>query len=67
MQFSQKSIKGFFDSSEKTFVIPVYQRAYSWDEKERKIFFEDLKEQQTGGNTYCYGNILLESIKKDTE
>jgi uncharacterized protein with ParB-like and HNH nuclease domain len=67
MQFSQKSIKGLFDSSEKQFVIPVYQRAYSWDDKERKIFLEDLKEQQTGGNSYCYGNILLESIKKDTE
>ena len=67
MQFSQKSVKGFFDSSEKTFIIPVYQRAYSWDENERKVFFEDLKEQQAGGNIYCYGNILLERIKKDTE
>lgn len=67
MQFSQKSVKGLFDSSEKTFIIPVYQRAYSWDERERKIFLEDLKEQQAGGNTYCYGNLLLERIKKDTE
>ena len=67
MQFSQKSVKGFFDSSEKTFIIPVYQRAYSWDDKEIRVFYEDLKEQQVGGNTYCYGNILLEKIKKDTE
>ncbi|HEY5589556.1 MAG TPA: DUF262 domain-containing HNH endonuclease family protein [Paludibacter sp.] len=67
MQFSQKSIKGLFDSSEKTMTIPVYQRAYSWEEKEIKVFFEDLKEQQAGGNVYCYGNLLLETIKKDSE
>lgn len=67
MQFSQKSIKGLFDSSEKTMIIPVYQRAYSWDEKERKTFLEDLKEQQLGGNIYCYGNLLLEIIQKDAE
>ena len=67
MQFSQKSIKGLFDSSEKTMVIPVYQRAYSWEEKETKVFLEDLKEQQAGGNVYCYGNLLLETIKKDAE
>jgi len=67
MQFSQKSVKGLFDSSEKRFIIPVYQRAYSWDEKEQKIFLEDLMEQQAGGNTYRYGNLLLERIKKDTE
>src|SRR5659263_240437 len=67
MQFSQKSIKGLFDSSEKTMIIPVYQRAYSWDEKERKIFLEDLIEQQAGGNVYCYGNLLLETIQKDAE
>lgn len=64
MQFSQKSIKGLFDSSEKTMIIPVYQRAYSWDEKERKVFLEDLKEQQVGGNVYCYGNLLIETIQK---
>jgi hypothetical protein len=67
MQFSQKSVKGLFDSSEKSFIIPVYQRAYSWDDKEIKTFLDDLKEQQVGGNTYCYGNVLVETIKKDTE
>lgn len=67
MQFSQKSIKGLFDSSEKTMIIPVYQRAYSWDEKERKIFLEDLIGQQVGGNVYSYGNLLLETIQKDVE
>lgn len=67
MQFSQKSIKGLFDSSEKTMIIPVYQRAYSWEEKEIKVFLEDLKEQQIGGNVYCYGNLLLETIQKDVE
>lgn len=67
MQFSQKSIKGLFDSSEKTMIIPVYQRAFSWDEKEWKTFLEDLKEQEAGGNVYSYGNLLLEIILKDAE
>ena len=62
MQFSQKSIKGLFDSSEKTMIIPVYQRAYSWEEKEIKIFLEDLREQQVGGNVYSYGNLLLKTL-----
>lgn len=65
MKFTQKSIKGLFDSSEKSYEIPVYQRAYSWDDRERKVFLEDLIEQRAGGNTYCYGNILLETIKQD--
>jgi len=64
MQFAQKSIRGLFDSSEKTMVIPVYQRAYSWEIKQIKVFLEDLQ-QQIGGNVYSYGNLLLETIKKD--
>jgi uncharacterized protein with ParB-like and HNH nuclease domain len=38
MQFSQKSIKGLFDSSEKTMIIPVYRRIYYWDKKGMEIF-----------------------------
>lgn len=65
MKFAQKSVKGLFDGSEKSYKIPVYQRAYSWDDKERKVFLEDLREQKIGGNTYCYGNIILETVKQD--
>lgn len=67
MQFRQTTILGLFDSSQKHFIIPVYQRAYSWDKEQWNIFLSDLKEQIVGNNNYFYGNILLETIKKDVE
>jgi hypothetical protein len=67
MQFKQTTILGLFDSSQKHFIIPVYQRAYSWDYKNLSIFLSDLKEQIQGENGYFYGNILLETVKKDVE
>ena len=33
MQFIPNTVIGFFDSSQKSYEIPVYQRAYSWDKK----------------------------------
>ena len=64
MQFTQNTILEFFDSSQKQFIIPVYQRAYSWEKKEWSTFLSDLKEQIEGDNNYFFGNILLETIKK---
>ena len=65
MEFKQTTILGFFDSSQKNYEIPVYQRAYSWDKKNWDMFLEDIVEQLNGDNNYFYGNILLETIKKD--
>jgi len=65
MDFYRKSILGLFDSSQKSFLIPVYQRAYSWEKEEWNVFLNDLLEQIEGDNNYFYGNILLETIKKD--
>lgn len=65
MQFTQSTILGFFDSSQRSYDIPVYQRAYSWDKKNWITFLEDLFEQLEGDNNYFYGNILLETIKKN--
>ena len=65
MQFTQTTILGFFDSSQKSYEIPVYQRAYSWDKKNWEIFIEDILEQLNGDNNYFYGNILLETIHKN--
>lgn len=67
MQFKQTTILGFFDSSQKHFVIPVYQRAYSWGKEQWSVFLNDLIEQTLGDNNYFYGNILLETIKKDIQ
>ena len=65
MQFIPNTILGFFDSSQKTYEIPVYQRAYSWEKKNWKTFLDDLHEQIEGNNNYFFGNLLLEVISKN--
>ena len=65
MDFYRKTTLGLFDSSQKSFSIPVYQRAYSWEKEHWSTFLNDLLEQIEGNNNYFYGNILLETIKKD--
>ncbi|PPD55094.1 MAG: hypothetical protein CTY12_01940 [Methylotenera sp.] len=67
MQFRPTTVLGLFDSSQKHFVIPVYQRAYSWDKEQWNIFINDLKEQIKGNNSYFYGNLLLEIVKKEIQ
>ena len=67
MEFTRKTILGLFDSSQKQYVIPVYQRAYSWDREQWKALFDDLKEQIQGSNNYFFGNLLLETISKDKD
>lgn len=65
MDFYRKTTLGLFDSSQKSFEIPVYQRAYSWEKDQWQTFLSDLLDQIEGENNYFYGNILLETIKKD--
>lgn len=65
MQFVKRSVFGFFDGTKKSFVVPVYQRAYAWGEREWKTFLDDLKEQIQGNSSYFFGNILLETIEQD--
>ena len=65
MDFYSKTTLGLFDSSQKSFEIPVYQRAYSWEKDQWQTFFNDLLEQIEGENNYFYGNVLLETVKKD--
>src|ERR1700682_3679222 len=65
MQFVKRTVFGFFDGTKKSFIIPVYQRAYAWREKEWSTFLNDLKEQIQGNSNYFFGNILLETIEQD--
>ena len=65
MQFNQSTILGLFDSSQKCYEIPVYQRAYSWEERHWKVLLNDLIEHVKGKNDYFFGNLLLEEIIKD--
>ncbi|UWY26355.1 DUF262 domain-containing HNH endonuclease family protein [Flavobacterium sp. TR2] len=65
MKFTNQTILGFFDSSQKNYIIPVYQRAYSWERDQWRDLLDDLREQTQGGNDYFFGNILLETISED--
>lgn len=58
------NIKTFFEGS-KQYAIPVYQRAYSWEEKQWDEFLEDLKEATKSDNHYFFGNVLLEKSNNE--
>ena len=60
---TKQTIREFFDGSSNAYQIPVYQRAYSWDETQWSVFLVDLQEATKGSNHYFFGNVLLE---KDT-
>ena len=66
MEFTNTTIRGLFDSKIQ-FCIPVYQRAYSWEEENWDVFLDDLIQQINRENSYSYGTLLLETIKKDQE
>lgn len=59
---NKQPIKEFFQG-EKQYTIPVYQRAYSWDEPQWATFLDDLIEATKGGNNYFFGNVLLEKLE----
>lgn len=61
------TVLGFFDSSQKFYEIPVYQRAYSWEKKHWEAFFEDIITQLQSENCYFLGNILLETVQKNKQ
>ena len=57
------SIKQLFCSKDK-FVIPEYQRAYSWEKTQREQFLEDLRDAE---NSYYLGHYLLEKRNEDCD
>lgn len=63
MDFYKKDVFSLFDGSRTQFTIPVYQRAYAWEEPQWSTFLNDLLEHLEGKNNYFYGNILLEASK----
>ncbi|MBT4376054.1 DUF262 domain-containing protein [archaeon] len=63
MENGLKTIKELFDGT-KIFKIPLYQRAYSWSDKQLTDFIEDIKNQKTD-RTYFLGTILLEKAKSE--
>lgn len=65
MNFKDTNIKGVFDNSIQ-YSIPVYQRAYSWKDENWSVFISDLFEQVGRDNEYSYGNLLLETIERES-
>lgn len=65
MDFEKKSVLGLFDGSRIQYSIPLYQRAYAWNEENWKVFLEDVEEASKSENPYFYGNILLETVETD--
>lgn len=52
-----KTFRSIIESNNKI-VIPTYQRAYAWGEKQVKQFVNDL--QEINGKTYYYGHFIIE-------
>lgn len=57
----ESTLNKLFDSKNRKFEIPCYQRAYSWDDKEINQFIEDLKNAES---QYYLGHFLFE-IKEE--
>ncbi|WP_439243030.1 DUF262 domain-containing protein [Lonepinella sp. BR2474] len=57
MNSTQNTIQQFF-TGKNYYQIPVYQRAYSWEEYQWKQFLADL--QEVKANHYFFGNVLLQ-------
>lgn len=56
------SILDFIKSTDKTFVIPVYQRNYSWDTKNCEKLFNDLQESLHTKKHHYFGNIVYYAL-----
>lgn len=59
MENGQKTISELFAAS--TFSVPIYQRAYAWDERQCEDFLNDLVEHPSGDQSkrHFLGTILL--------
>jgi uncharacterized protein with ParB-like and HNH nuclease domain len=57
----ESTINKLFDSKNRRFEIPSYQRAFSWEDKQINQFIEDLK---NADNQYYLGHFLFE-IKEE--
>lgn len=65
MTLIPSTITKVFEGKKRQFVIPIYQRAYSWEENQLEMFLNDLLDQNINGNPYNLGNILVEKTNKE--
>ena len=62
MNFNETTVKTFLLLEEYQYIIPTYQRAYSWEDEQLEQFLGDLREHENCDemNFYSLGNIMLE-------
>ena len=58
LQASQQYLKGIYGTSD-VFIIPSYQRAYSWEYDQCSQLFTDIIEAFESGTEFFVGNILM--------
>lgn len=63
---SKKSIQTLFDSGELQYVIPYFQRSYSWEYAQVYQMYTDVVNAYRGNEEYFLGNILLAISERDS-
>lgn len=64
MQVARTNIYDFLSKSETEFKIPIYQRPYSWDNKNIKDFWRDVENTLNQSRPHYFGSILYFSKEK---
>lgn len=59
----QKTIEGIFGSPNETYVIPMYQRPYSWGFDQLYELYKDLMSAYNEDEPYFLGNIIMARSK----
>jgi len=67
LKAEEKSILALFTGDKNQYIIPPYQRPYSWSEEQCRELFEDLQRafEDENTNEYFLGNIVTASSKED--
>ncbi|KHD09182.1 hypothetical protein PN36_01180 [Candidatus Thiomargarita nelsonii] len=68
MKAEETDIKSIIEGT-KQYVIPLYQRAYVWDKKNWKTFWDDISElcEPESNETHFFGSFVTMPIEKETE
>lgn len=66
LRAEQKSITNLFNSGEDVYVIPEYQRPYSWNKDTCFQFYTDITNAFLDGKDYFVGNIIMARSDMET-
>ena len=58
MRAQEKSLEAFLFTPNKFFLIPDFQRPYSWEKKHVKVFLEDIENVIKSGNRHYFGGVV---------